>query len=78
MTSEKDKNNHRESLTYEAIFILVVKEDFYNFNLLLILWNGVYFLNPFHATGLFRYPLKISENLWFSDVFREYRKRPVA
>ena len=26
-------------------------------------------LNPFHATGLFRYPLKTSENLWFSDVF---------
>ena len=29
-------------------------------------------LNPFHATGLFRYPLKTSENLWFSDVFRGY------
>ena len=26
-------------------------------------------LNPFHATGLFRYPLKTLENLWFSDVF---------
>ena len=37
-------------------------------------------INTFHATGLFRYPLKTSENLWFwfSDVFREYRKRPVA
>ena len=32
----------------------------------------------FHATGLFRYPLKTSENLWFSDVFRGYRNRPVA
>ena len=28
-------------------------------------------LNPFHAAGLFLYPLKISENLWF-------RKRPVS
>ena len=37
MTYEKDKNNHRESLAYEAILILVVKEDFYDFNLLLIL-----------------------------------------
>ena len=34
--------------------------------------------NPFHVTGLFLYPRKISENLWFPDVFRGYRKRPVA
>ena len=31
-----------------------------------------------HATGLFLYPLKTSGNLWFSDVFRGYRKMPVA
>ena len=30
-------------------------------------------LNPFHATGLFLYHLKKSENLWFLDVSREYR-----
>ena len=30
----------------------------------------------FHAIGLIQYPLKISENLWFSDVFRGYRKYP--
>ena len=35
-------------------------------------------INPFHAIGLFRYPLKISENLWFSDLLRVYQKRPVA
>ena len=29
-------------------------------------------LNSFHATGIFQYPLKTSENLWFSDVFRGY------
>ena len=34
--------------------------------------------NPFHATGLFLYPLEKSEKFWFSDVFRGYRKRPVA
>ena len=33
--------------------------------------------NPFHATGLFLYPLDSSGNLWFSDVFRGYRKRPI-
>ena len=32
-------------------------------------------INPFHATGLFLHPLK-TENFWFSDVFRGYRKRP--
>ena len=29
----------------------------------------------FGVTGLFLYPLKASENLWFSNVFRGYRKR---
>ena len=35
-------------------------------------------LNLFYATGLFLYLLKKSENIWFSAVFRGYRKRPVA
>ena len=35
-------------------------------------------LNPFNATGLLRYSLKTSENRRFSEVFRGYRKRPVA
>ena len=34
--------------------------------------------NPCLAIGLFLYPQKTSKNLWFSDVFRGYRKRPVA
>ena len=34
-------------------------------------------INAFHVTDLFLYPLKTSENFWFS-VFRGYRKRPVA
>ena len=33
---------------------------------------------PFHATGLFLYPQKKSEKLWFSDIFRKYRRRPVV
>ena len=36
------------------------------------------YFNLFHVTVLFRYPLKTSKNLWFSDVFSGYRKRPVA
>ena len=35
-------------------------------------------INPFHATDLFWYPLKTSENQRFSDVFRGYQKRSVA
>ena len=35
-------------------------------------------INTFHATGVFLYSLKTLENLWFSDVFRGYRKRPVT
>ena len=31
-----------------------------------------------HVTGLFLYPLKVSENCRFSDVFRGHRNRPVA
>ena len=34
--------------------------------------------NAFHDTGLFLYPLKTSENQRFSDVFKRYRKRPIA
>ena len=42
----------------------------------LIVMTGL--INLFHATDLFWYPLKTSENLRFSDVFRGYQKRSVA
>ena len=35
-------------------------------------------VDPLHVTGLFLYALKISENIWFPDVFRGYRKKPVT
>ena len=44
-------------------------------NILRIMAN---FINPYYATDLVWYPLKTSENLWFSDVFRGYQKRLVA
>ena len=40
-----------------------------------VVYNSI---NLFHATGLFLYPLKKWENLWFSDILRRHRKRPVA
>ena len=35
-------------------------------------------INPFCTNVLFLYPLKTSQNLWFSDVFREYRNGTLA
>ena len=34
--------------------------------------------NPFDASSFFLYPLKTCKKLWFCDVSRSYRKRPVA
>ena len=34
--------------------------------------------HAFHPTGPFLYPLKTSRKLWFSNVFRTYKKGPVA
>ena len=42
------------------------------------MFNFIKMVNQFHATSLFRYLLKTSENQRFSNVFRGYRKRPVA
>ena len=39
------------------------------------------FINPIHATGLFLYPLKTLENIWFSKLFFQqvyYGKDPEA
>ena len=33
------------------------------------------FLDSFHVTGLFQYPLTKSENLWFCDVSRGIEKK---
>ena len=47
-------------------------------SLILNLSSTKFKINPFQAIDLFLYPLKTSENLWFSDAFWEFRKRPVA
>ena len=39
---------------------------------------GVRLFNPFHATDLFLYPLKTSENNRFCDILRRYEKGPVT
>ena len=35
-------------------------------------WRGVGLFNPFQVSVPFLYLLKMSENFWFSDVFRSY------
>ena len=40
--------------------------------------NRLLLINPFHATSLFLYPLKASENIWSFEVFRVYRNRAMA
>ena len=37
---------------------------------MLFYWEPKTVFNPFYVTGLFLYPLEISENLWFSEVFK--------
>ena len=40
--------------------------------------SNTYPFNLFHATGFFLYPLKTSEDLWLSYIFRAYRKRTLT
>ena len=53
---------------------------FNKMTLIKFLSTGVFHdcFNPFQANIPFLYPLKRSENLWFSDLFRGYRKRTVT
>ena len=41
-------------------------------NVFIVNFEHMYLINPFHATDLFLYPLKTSDTLCFSDVFRGY------
>ena len=48
------------------------------FNRLTLGFGHIRELNLFQANAPFLYPLKTSENLWFSDVFRRYRKETLT
>ena len=64
-----EKSFQRKHITNSYVVI-------FDFVTLICTVNSI--VNPFHATGLFLYPLKTSTNLWFSDTFRGYGKRPVT
>ena len=61
------KSKSSKVLSY---YTLHCAEDFIRDNF----QNLKYLFNLFYATGLFLYPPKTSENIWFSDVFRGYKK----
>ena len=64
------KKNHRHRKTHRMIVSTVSK-------LFIKRPNFTLNLNSLDVTSLFLYLLEKSKNLWFSDTFREYRKRPV-
>ena len=79
------KDSHKDACQELRIFLEQLfsilntyKQQLLNINFSVPTATSFWFLNPIHATDLFLYPLKIWENLWFSDVFRRCKKRPVA
>ena len=61
----------------KSIFMSMFHMSNHGFGIILRFFSSM-LINPVHVTGLSLYPLKTSENLWFSDVFRGYRKKPVT
>ena len=56
---------------------MIRSKGYSNSNKLVVLKNSWY-INAFHATVLFLYPLNTSKHERFSDVARRYRKWPMA
>ena len=52
-----------------SLFWITVKQGNDTSFMQFILYN----INPFHASGLFLQPIKISEIFWFSDGSRRFR-----
>ena len=65
------ERNKLHKLCLTAFFKTCMISSFYK-------WVLYHSFKPFHANGLFWETLKTSENLWFSDNFRGYGKRPVV
>ena len=66
-----------QSIILDHLFIRTAMEGCLNYK-----WHcsdaPVTNFNPFHATDLFWYPMKTSENQRFSNVFRGYQNRSVT
>ena len=79
----------KKTQTISFVFISILNYKLSCFEEMLIPLNaeGVYWCSaellpatfyPFQTNVLFLYPLKMLENLWFSDVFRGYRNKKMA
>ena len=67
--SNTDLHTNKHTHTYYTTFIIRILKEF----------TSIFRLNnPFQANFPFLYPLKASENIWFSKVFRGYRKTILA
>ena len=67
----------KKRIAKELVILLIRSTGYGNSNKLGVLKNSWY-INPFHATVLFLYPLNTSKNERFSEVVRRYRKWPMA
>ena len=56
-------------LIFSTIRALILSSNFNPFRA-----NASVYFNAFQCSVTFLYPLKTSENFWFSDVFRGYKK----
>ena len=60
--------------SYRIDQLLITNSCILEYQLLLLYEGNISFNIVFLKEKLFLYPLKRSENLWFSDVFRGYKK----
>ena len=60
------RNTPVDFMKYHELFCERLPSRIMNVKIMMLLIT----INLFHTTGLFRYPLKTSENLWFSNVIR--------
>ena len=63
-------NNQMWSTEISVILMALTESNHFLINVRILLF--CLRMNPFRTSVLFLYPLKMSENLWFSDVFRRY------
>ena len=73
---KKIKNKKKSSINLSGLHI-DIKTDFYDKHHLMRLFFSK-LLYHFQVNVPFKYPLKTSDNLWFSDVLREHEKETLT
>ena len=79
LTPYLDFFTRRQSPTAVSLPNIILRNNKYFGNYLVLVIKSTFgFNNSFQVNVLFLYPQKTSEKLWFSDVFRGYRKGTLA